>query len=67
VNKADKPEKYEAILGNVYDFLYCMCGAEKGADISTLDLKKGGESYLELGGLNKDEIARIEEYVSVGK
>ncbi len=67
VNKADKPEKYEAILGNVYDFLYCMCGAEKGADINTLDLKKGGESYLELGGLNKDEIARIEEYVSVGK
>ena len=35
VTKEKMPDKYEAILGNVYDFLYCLCGAEKGADIGS--------------------------------
>ena len=64
VTKEKKPDKYEAILGNVYDFLYCLCGAEKGADIGSLDLKAGAESYLARGGLTQEQIASIEAYVS---
>lgn len=64
VTKEEKPEKYNAILGNVYDFLYCLCGAEKGTALDTLDLKAGAESYLERGGLTAEQIAAIEEYVT---
>jgi protein tyrosine/serine phosphatase len=64
VTKEKKPEKYNAILGNVYDFLYCLCGAEKGTALDTLDLKAGAESYLERGGLTADQIAAIERYIT---
>ena len=60
VTKEGSPEKYEAIRGNVNDFLYCMCGAEKGADPDSLDLKRGAEDYLRRGGLNDEQISRIE-------
>ena len=63
VNKADKPEKYDAILGNVNDFLYCLCEAEKGTDLNTLDLKAGAENYLRRGGLDDAQIAEIEAYL----
>ena len=63
ITKEKKPEKYEAILGNVYDFLYCLCSAEKGTALETLDLKKGAESYLQRGGLSSVQIAAIEEYL----
>ena len=63
VDKQGKPEKYEAILDNVYDFMYCMCGAEKGTAVGTLDLKKGAESYLERGGLTAGQIASVEQYI----
>ena len=64
VTKEKNPDKYEAILGNVYDFLYCLCNAEKGADIDSLDLKAGAESYLAKGGLTQEQIAEIEAYVT---
>lgn len=64
ITKEDKPEKYEAILGNVRDFFYCICEAEDGADIRSLDLKAGAENYLRRGGLNDSQIARIEEYIN---
>ena len=64
ITKEDKPEKYEAILGNVRDFFYCICKAEDGADIRSLDLKAGAENYLRRGGLNDSQIARIEEYIN---
>lgn len=64
VTKESKPDKYEAILGNVNDFLYCLCNAEKGADLDSLDLKAGAESYLARGGLTQDEIAAIVAYVT---
>ena len=64
VTKEKIPDKYEAILGNVYDFLYCLCGAEKGADIGSLDLKAGAESYLARGGLTQEQIASIEDHIS---
>lgn len=63
ITKAGKPEKYEAILGNVNDFLYCLCEVEKGTDLNTLDLKAGAENYLARGGLDNEQISRIEEYI----
>ena len=64
VTKEEKPEKYAAILDNVNDFLYCMCGAEKGADLNGLDIKAGAESYLRRGGLNDAQISEIEKYIA---
>ena len=63
ITKESKPNKYEAILGNVYDFLYCMCGVEKGTSLNTLDLKAGAERYLKFGGLDDEQIKSIEEYI----
>ena len=57
-------EKYAAILDNVNDFLYCMCGAEKGADLNGLDTKAGAESYLRRGGLTDAQISEIEKYIA---
>ena len=64
VTEETSPEKYEAILGNVYDFFYCMCDADKGTDVYSLDLKAGAESYLKKGGLTDEEIADIETYLT---
>ena len=64
VTQETSPDKYEAILGNVYDFFYCMCDAEKGTDVYSLDLKAGAESYLKKGGLTDEEIADIETYLT---
>ena len=61
VTKEKDPDKYEAILGNVYDFLYCLCEVPKGTDLETLDLKTGAENYLRRGGLTDEQIRRIEE------
>ncbi|MBO4933939.1 MAG: tyrosine-protein phosphatase [Clostridia bacterium] len=64
ITKEGMPDKYEAVKGNVDDFLYCMCEAEKGTDINTLDLKKGGENYLRRGGLTDGQIAKIEAFIA---
>ena len=63
VTKEKDPEKYEAILGNVYDFLYCLCDAEKGTDLDSLDLRAGAENYLRRGGLSDAQIETIEAYL----
>lgn len=65
ITEESKPEKYNAILGNVYDFLYCLCNAEKGADVNALDLKAGAQSYLARGGLSAEQIAAVEAYICV--
>ncbi len=64
VTKKGMPDKYEAILENVYDFLYCMCNAEKGTALNTLDLKAGAESYLKRGGLTDTDVAKIEAFIT---
>ena len=64
VTKESNAAKYQAILPNVYDFLYCMCEAEKDADPDQLDLKAGAESYLKKGGLTDGQIAAIEDYLT---
>ena len=63
VTKDNNQKRYEVITGNVYDFLYCICGAEKGTDPDTLDLKNGAESYLRRSGLTDEQIAEIEAYI----
>ena len=63
ITKAGKPEKYEAILGNVNDFLYCLCDAEKGTPLDTLDLRAGAGNYLKRGGLTEEQIAAVEKYI----
>lgn len=59
-----KPEKYNAILGDVNDFLYCLCDAQKGTPVDTLDLKDGAKSYLRRGGLTEEQIAAVEKYIT---
>ncbi len=63
ITKENNPDKYNAILGNVNDFLYCLCEAEKGTDVNTLDIKAGAENYLRRGGLSDEEIAADESYI----
>ena len=63
VTAESNPKRYEAIRGIGADFLYCICEAEKGADLAGLDLKKGAENYLRRGGLNDDQIAEIEAFI----
>ncbi|MBR0508089.1 MAG: tyrosine-protein phosphatase [Clostridia bacterium] len=63
VTEEGQPAKYEAILGNVYDFFYCMCAAEKGTPVETLDLKAGAENYLRRGGLTDEQISAIESFL----
>ena len=63
VTKEEDPDKYEAILGFVNDFFYCMCDADKDKDVHSLDLKKGAENYLKKGGLTTKQIAKIEAYL----
>lgn len=64
ITKDSDPKKYEAILGNVYDFLYCMCEVEKGADVEGLDLFEGAKNYLAFGGLTQGEIAKVIDYLT---
>ena len=63
VTPESNPKRYEAIRSIGADFLYCICDAEKGTDLSTLNLKKGAENYLRRGGLTDDQIAEIEAYI----
>ena len=63
VTKQDTPEKYEAILANVNDFVYFLTGTEKGSDIDGLDLKSATEEYLSKGGLNDEQIKEIKENI----
>ena len=62
--KEKEPERYDAILVNVKDFLYYMCDADEGTPLSALNLRQGAENYLCRGGLSKPQIERIREYIS---
>ena len=65
ITKRSMPKKYDAVLGNVYDFFYCMCDAEKGTPIKDLNLKQGAENYLKKGGLTETQVEEIENYITV--
>ena len=64
ITKESKPETYEAIKLNADDFLLCMCEAETGTPVETLDLKSGAENYLRRGGLSEEQIAAIESFIT---
>ena len=64
ITKEKMPDRYAAVQGNVNDFIYFLCGAETGTPFDGLDLKKGAEDYLRLGGLDDDGINRIEAYLT---
>ena len=40
-----------------------LCGAEKGTDLDSLDLRAGAENYLRRGGLSDAQIEIIEAYL----
>ncbi len=64
VTKESQPEKYEAIRANADDFLYCICEAEKGTPLDSLDLHGGAVSYLRRGGLTDAQIAAVETWLT---
>ena len=64
ITKENNPEKYNVILDNVNDFIYCMCEAEKGTDINELNIRQGAENYLRRGGLSDEDIALIERFIT---
>ena len=64
VSKEKTPERYDAVQGNVNDFIYFLCGAESGASFDGLDLKAGAENYLRKGGLDDGQIERIVNYLT---
>ena len=64
ITKETKPEKYEAILGNVNDFFYCLCDAKKGTPVESMDLKAGAENYLRRGGLDDTQISALEAFIT---
>lgn len=64
VTKESNPDKYEAIRANVDDFLLCICEAEKGTPVESLDLHGGAVSYLRRGGLTDAQIAAVETWLT---
>ena len=40
-----------------------LCGAEKGTDLESLDLRVGAENYLRRGVLSDAQIEKIEAYL----
>ena len=64
ITKDGDPDKYEAVVENVNGFLRYLCDASDGDDVSALDVRSGAENYLRRGGLNDEQIARIEEFIS---
>ncbi len=64
VTKEKTPDRYNAVQGNVNDFLYFMCDAQNGTSVDSLDIKNGAENYLRLGGLNDEQISQIEAYLT---
>lgn len=63
ITKTTAPKKYEAILDNIYDFLYSMCQKERKIPLSELDLYNSAINYLKQGDLNDDEISSIINFI----
>lgn len=62
ITEEDAPERCAAVRGNVDDFLYFLSGTQSGTPFESMDLKAGGEEYLRRGGLDEEQIAKIEAY-----
>ena len=63
ITKEKTPEKYEAVLTFVDDFLYCVTDPNKQLLTASLSLEEGARDYLRYGGLTQEEIAKVEAFV----
>lgn len=65
ITKETEPEKYQAILENIYDFLYSMTQTSRDVPIDQLDLYNGAIQYLKQGGLDDTQIASILHFIRI--
>ena len=63
ITKEKTPEKYEAVLTFVDDFLYFVTDPNKQLLTESLSLEDGARDYLRYGGLTQEEIAKVEVFV----
>ena len=63
ITKEKTPEKYEAVLTFVDDFLYFVTDPNKQILTANLSLEEGARDYLRYGGLTDEEIDRVETFV----
>jgi len=63
ITKEKTPEKYEAVLTFVDDFLYFVTDPNKQLLTESLSLEEGARDYLRYGGLTQEEVAKVEAFV----
>ena len=63
ITKEKTPEKYEAVLTFVDDFLYFVTDPNKQMLTASLSLEEGARDYLRYGGLTDEEIEKVEAFV----
>ena len=63
ITKEGTPEKYEAVLTFVDDFLHFVTDPNKQLVASALSLDEGARDYLRYGGLTDEEIEKVEAFV----
>ncbi|MCR5175034.1 MAG: tyrosine-protein phosphatase [Oscillospiraceae bacterium] len=63
ITKEKTPEKYDAVLTFVDDFLYFVTDPNKEMVTAALSLEEGARDYLRYGGLTEEEIEQVERFV----
>ena len=61
IDKAQDPERYEAITVFAYEYLEYLTGIKNNADMTPEVLDDGAKRYLRYGGLTDEQIAELEE------
>lgn len=62
ITKDNNPKKYDAIIENIYDFLYCL-GEDKTKNLEEINLKEGAISFLKKGDMSDADIERLIKYI----
>ena len=62
ITREKTPEKYEAVLTFVDDFLVFVTDPDKQMVTATLSLEEGARDYLRYGGLTEEEIGILNSY-----
>ena len=63
ITKENNPKKYDAIMGNVLDFLYCIGNVKTKEELLTVNLKDSAIDYLRSCDLNENEIKEIIDFI----
>ena len=63
ITKEKTPEKYDAVLTFVDDFLCFVTDPNKQMVTAALSLEEGARDYLRYGGLTEEEIEQVERFV----